>query len=86
MKCTRILENIDETISIPNLDQNTFLSLLAKNKALLLRSDDPDNKPFTVDEFAKFLTSLNLEYYPYVGGAAPRRIIPVNVPGGDNMV
>jgi len=31
----------------------------------------------SVEDFGHFLVDLQLEYYPYIGGAAPRRIIPV---------
>ena len=83
---TRLLEDMDERVSIgESLDQATFVELLAKNKALLIRSDQ-NNSPLTVNEFAKIISDLNLKHYPYVGGAAPRRIIPVDVPGGDNMI
>jgi len=47
---------------------------------------DQKNAPLTVNDFAQIISDLNLKHYPYVGGAAPRRIIPVDVPGGDNMV
>ena len=85
---TRLLEDMDERVPISgkSLDQSTFVKLLAKHKALLIRSDDEDSPPLDVNGFGGFLSNLNLEHYPYVGGAAPRRIIPVDVPGGDTMV
>lgn len=86
MKYTRLFENIDERVPIDNgkLSQTEFVELLAKHKALLIRPDDGEH--VSVDDFASFMSNLDLESYPYVGGAAPRRIIPVNVPGGEEMV
>ena len=51
-----------------------FVDLMDEHKALLIRRDD---SACTVENFGEFVVGLNLEYYPYVGGAAPRRIIPV---------
>ena len=83
---TRLLEDVDDLNSIEGkFDQTTFIKLLATSKALLIRSENK-NEPLSVDDFATVISDLNLEPYPYVGGAAPRRIIPVNVPGGDCMV
>ena len=85
MKYTRLFENIDERVPINGkLSQDEFVELLAKNKALLIRPDE--NESVSVEDFASFMSHLDLEAYPYVGGAAPRRIIPVNVPGGEDMV
>ena len=81
----RLFEDINERIPIKGkLDQEKFVELLAKHKGLLIRPDE--NEEVTVDDFGSFIASLELESYPYVGGAAPRRIIPVDAPGGDNMV
>ena len=85
MKYARLFEDINERIPIEgSFDQKTFIELLAKHKALLIRPDE--NEEVTVDDFGSFMVNLNLEPYPYVGGAAPRRIIPVNTPGGESMV
>lgn len=85
MKYTRLFENINERIPVEGgLDQKTFVELLAKHKALLIRPDE--NEEVSVDDFARFMFDLDLQSYQYVGGAAPRRIIPVNVPGGEEMV
>lgn len=85
MKYTRLFENIDERVPINGkLSQDDFIELLAKHKALLIRPDENEN--VSVEDFASFMSHLDLEAYPYVGGAAPRRIIPVNVPGGEDMV
>lgn len=112
---TRLLENINERVPVGEiLDQKTFVKLLAKNKAILIRS--AENKSFlSVNDFASIISGLKLAHYPYVGGkevvlmrssalpfslrrkltiyaffnilgAAPRSIIPVDVPGGDNMI
>lgn len=81
---TRLLESLDEKVSldVKSLDQATFVKLLAGSKALLIRSEC-SSSPLNVDEFATIISDLGLKSYPYVGGAAPRRIIPVNIPGND---
>ena len=85
MRYTRLFESIDKSSVIEKLDQSLFLDLLVKHKALLFRSSE--NEPhLSVDDFGHILAALNLEPYPYVGGAAPRRIVKVNAPGGDNMI
>ena len=48
--------------------------LLSQHKAFILRSYEAD---WTVEDFGLFVSDCNLEYYPYIGGAAPRTIIPV---------
>uniref|UniRef100_A0A7S2I4B2 NADP-dependent oxidoreductase domain-containing protein n=1 Tax=Helicotheca tamesis TaxID=374047 RepID=A0A7S2I4B2_9STRA len=85
MRYTRLFENINQSDNIASDTLNTqkFVSLLAQHKALLLRSDDDEN-PFNVNEFGNFISNLGLESYPYVGGAAPRRNIPVDA--GDNII
>jgi len=76
MRVTRIFEDLQGHESHSNLGQDDFVGLLAKHKALLLRSDE-DQNPFNVDEFAEIIEDLRLSKYEYVGGAAPRRLIPV---------
>lgn len=76
---TRLLESMDERVPIDgeSLNQDTFVKLLATSKALLVRADESaGTSPLTVDEFAQTISNLHLANYPYVGGAAPRRIIP----------
>jgi hypothetical protein len=53
----------------------TFVDLLDHHKALLVQSPDGN---LTANDFGQFVVDLQLEYYPYIGGAAPRSIIPVN--------
>lgn len=56
-----------------------FVDLLDRHKALLFRhSGDDDEKSLTTDDFGSFVVGLDLERYPYIGGAAPRTIIPVS--------
>ncbi len=79
---SRLLESMTEKVSIDSesFTQETFVKLLATSKALLIRADESSGTtPLTVDDFAQILSNLHLTNYPYVGGAAPRRIIPVNV-------
>ena len=54
----------------------TFIDLLDQRKAVYLESTD-DNTPLTPDDFGQLVVDLQLEQYPYIGGAAPRTIIPV---------
>ena len=82
MRCTRLFESIHECDDI-ELDQSNFISLVAKHKALLLRNKEGEDV-FNVNDFGNIVSSLGLKDYPYVGGAAPRRIIPVEA--GDNLV
>lgn len=83
---SRLFENVNEREPLgTSFDQNQFIELLSKHKALLVQSKDGED-PLSVNEFGKIIYDLGLQHYPYVGGAAPRRIIPVDVPGGDNMI
>ena len=86
MRVTRIFEDLGSSDPLPGdgtLDQPTFVSLLARHKALILRSD-ADKPPMSVDDFGNLVSGLGLKRYPYVGGAAPRRTIPVSA--GDDLV
>ena len=58
-----------------DLSQGELVDSLDHQKALLIRGVD---NPLSVEEFGKLLVGFNLESYPYVGGAAPRTIIPVS--------
>lgn len=66
---------------IDDLQPRKFVDLLDQHKALILQSA-VSNEPWTTDDFGDIVSNLQLEYYPYIGGAAPRTIIPVKV-GGD---
>lgn len=76
MRATRLLENRTSAENFSSIGQEQLVLLLAKHKALLLQSDEGSD-PLTVEEFAEFLEGLKLEKYDYLGGAAPRRVIPV---------
>jgi len=56
------------------LSSKRFVDLLDQHKALIFQST---GEPLSTEDFGHFVTSLELQYYPYVGGAAPRTIIPV---------
>jgi hypothetical protein len=62
-----------------SLTPRAFVDLLDRHKAVVIRhsTSDNDETPFSVEDFGQFVVDCQLEYYPYVGGAAPRRIIPV---------
>ncbi len=60
-----------------NFSSNDFIRVLDESKGILLQADDIDKTPLTVEDFGSFVKGLNLTPYPYVGGAAPRRVIPV---------
>jgi hypothetical protein len=61
MKVTRLFETTTPE-NLESIDQATFIELAAKHKALLLQSNN-DDEPFSVEQFAEFAHSLNLEHY-----------------------
>lgn len=61
MKVTRLFETTTPE-NLESIDQATFIELAAKHKALLLQSNN-DDEPFSVEQFAEFAQSLNLEHY-----------------------
>lgn len=52
------------------LSSRAFVDLLDAHKALLFPG------AFDVESFGRFVADLQLTYYPYIGGAAPRTVIP----------
>jgi hypothetical protein len=54
-----------------------FVDLMDRHKALLFHGDG-GGRARTTEDFGRFVAGLQLEGYPYVGGAAPRTIIPVS--------
>lgn len=52
------------------LSPRAFCDLMDAYKALLFPG------AFDVESFGHFVANLELEYYPYIGGAAPRTVIP----------
>lgn len=67
MRITRLLEE-SSAETHATLNQEQFVALVAKHKALLLQSDEGSG-PLSVDDFAKFMEGLQLQHYEYVGGA-----------------
>ena len=65
------------------LTPRMFVNLLDRHKALVFRRTDA---PLSVDDFGQFVVDCQLEEYPYVGGAAPRRVIPVAVAPDKDIV
>jgi hypothetical protein len=83
MLATPILEpppGDSNPFALTDLQPRQFVDLLDQHKALILKSSGAE--PFTSDDFGDFVSRLQLEYYPYFGGAAPRTVIPVKA-GGD---
>jgi D-xylose reductase len=81
MHATPILEpSLGSAFTVDDLHPRQFVDLLDQHKALILQSSS--NEPWTTDDFGAIVSRLQLEYYPYIGGAAPRTIIPVKA-GGD---
>jgi hypothetical protein len=86
-------EAVTTTVSLSDLTTSTFVKLLDARKAVVIQKlastnnentgnidDDAStstSSTITTEEFASILTGLQLEYYPYFGGAAPRTVIPV---------
>lgn len=69
------LRSIDETIVWIQDNKTTLEDLLLKNGAILFRNF-PIESPENFDSFVK---SFGYDALPYVGGAAPRRVITGNV-------
>ena len=70
MRVTRLLEGASSEIHA-SLNQEQFVSLVAKHKALLLQCDEGSD-PLSADDFAQFMEGLQLQHYEYVGGAGER--------------
>lgn len=68
MRVTRIFEDLQGHDSYGSLSQKEFVKLLARHKALLVRSDN-DQASWSCDDFANFVEGLGLTKYEYVGGA-----------------
>jgi hypothetical protein len=74
-------------LGVGGLEPRQFVDLMDRHKALLfhgsaVHSDGGGggggiSTALTVEDFGRFIAGLELEPYPYVGGAAPRTIIPV---------
>ena len=71
-----ILDPQGSSFDVPDatLTPRTFVDLLDRHKALVFRRL---GEPLSVEDFGQFVVDRQLTEYPYVGGAAPRRIIPV---------
>jgi len=85
LRITRLFENLNEYTNVESetFTQEKFIELLAKHKGLLIRFHE-DEPPMSVNDFGSFIAAFELENYPYVGGAAPRRIIPCDA--GDDLI
>jgi alpha-ketoglutarate-dependent taurine dioxygenase len=62
------------TVEDKEFTPRLFVDLLDQHKALIFQSPDSN---LTTEDFGRFLVKLQLEHYPYIGGAAPRTVIPV---------
>lgn len=60
-----------------SLSPRNFVKRLDRHKALLLQHGTTGSV-LTVQDFGHLLVGFQLTPYPYIGGAAPRRIIPVD--------
>ena len=89
MKVLSLLETADPNAedapkrSLEKVEPAELIRDLDRNKALLIQSDEKTG-PFTLEDFGAFVAGLKLEKYEYVGGAAPRKVIPVAA--GDDIV
>lgn len=66
------------SVDLHRLEPRQFVDLMDKRKALLFHGTTVDGDLLTTEDFGRFVAGLQLEAYPYVGGAAPRTIIPVS--------
>lgn len=73
---TPLLDSNSEPFVVEDLQSRKFIDLLDQHKALLFQSQATEPL-LSTEDFGSLLVSLQLEYYPYIGGAAPRTIIPV---------
>ena len=65
----------DSSLEVSILDTENFINILDKYKALVIRSNTNGNA-MSLEEFGALVSkNLSLEKYPYIGGAAPRRVI-----------
>ena len=89
MKVLSLLETADPNAedapkrSLEKVEPAELIRDLDRNKALLIQSDEKTG-PFTLEDFGALVAGLKLEKYEYVGGAAPRKVIPVAA--GDDIV
>mmetsp|Transcript_5489 Transcript_5489/g.9054 ORF Transcript_5489/g.9054 Transcript_5489/m.9054 type:complete len:657 (+) Transcript_5489:103-2073(+) len=76
MKLTALplLEEGSAPLEIDDMTPRKCCDLLDAHKAFVLKNVD---NPLDVEGFGELLVSLDLTYYPYIGGAAPRTVIPV---------
>jgi D-xylose reductase len=78
LRCKRLFEaplseHYEFDISRDSLTTTVFAGMLDKDKAVLIRGAESE---LSVQDFGDFVSkSLSLVYYPYIGGAAPRRVI-----------
>lgn len=64
------------TLDSDGFTPQKFVELLDTHKALVFQNED-SAEGFSTEDFGKFVTDRKLAYYPYIGGAAPRTVIPV---------
>ena len=63
------------TLPMEEVTTRKFVDLLDREKAILFQGVE---NPLTTEDFGRFVADLKLQHYPYIGGAAPRTIIPVS--------
>lgn len=78
LKAIPILDPEGSPVPVSNasLTPRVFCDLMDRHKALVFRAA-ADHDPLSVEDFGRFVVDRRLTEYPYVGGAAPRRVIPV---------
>jgi len=100
LKATPLLDPAASSFAIDDDDDEQlqahqprqFVDWLDQHKVLLLQRDDGDDDgdaddlELTVEDFGRFVVHLQLQEYPYIGGAAPRTIIPVQAAPGKDIV
>jgi hypothetical protein len=86
LTATTILEGLhNKTFDVDTetyMSSPNFVQLMDKHKALLLQG----STILSVEDFANITVDLKLSAYPYIGGAAPRTIIPVKAGQGKDIV
>jgi D-xylose reductase len=79
LRVTPLLEDEEsrESFVVDSLDPASFVDWMDQHKALLFQSAEQPETLFTQQDFGQFVVDCKLQHYPYIGGAAPRTVIPL---------
>lgn len=92
LKATPLLDpDASSSFVVDDLQPRQFVDWLDRHKVLFFQrsddsEDDGESDPLTVEDFGQFVVDLQLQDYPYIGGAAPRTTVPVRAAPGRDVV